>query len=393
MENFDFEALKKDDDASQGGGAPADKPADKPADVPGDKPADKPADANDKPADKPADNPADKPAEKPAGTPGDKPADKPADAPADKPADKPAPTAEELKRQATEELLKEAGVTSLAELKEKLKPKVELTDEQKREAAEKYEVNVDKYAVDNKVMSLGEIQALNNAMKATDEQLAFAQYEKNFKEAKKDATAEEIQQGFKLFYHVDATDEVLKNNGAAAMKERADAMRNQLASKRNMAKEAFDDHSMRSGKIPGYKQTIQSAVKEHVPEQLEFSAGEGEDKVVFKVDAKQRGEIEKLLVGEETFDAYLKDGDSQQVRNLLKDKITGLLILKNKDLIIKTAYDAGIAKGRLSGSGTGATNSFALNNNGAAGAVVVDGDDSNFSPQEKDKLGLLFGGN
>lgn len=402
-ENFDLESLKQGDTATQGGDKPSgDKPAgeqpagDKAADQPGAASGDKPE--GDKPAgDKPpGDQPSgDKPAaDKPAGeTPaGDKPAGEAAVG--DKPSgDKPAtpPTAEELKKQATEELLREAGVSSLEELKEKLKPKVELTEAQKREEAEKYEVNVDKYAVDNKVMTLEEIKALNNALKATDEQLAFAQYEVKYKEANKDATPEQIKQAFNLFYHIDATDETLKAAGAEAMKERASAMRNTLASKREMAKEAFDDHTMRSSKIPGYKQTIQSALKEYVPEQLEFNSGDGDDKVVFKVDPKQKTDLEKSLVGEETFEAYLKDGNSQQVRLLLKDKIEGLLLLKNKDLIIKTAYDAGVQKGTKQGSTTGATNSFAMNNNGGK-PVEVDNDDTNLNQSEKDKLGVLFGG-
>lgn len=416
-ENFDLDALKKGDDVSQGGGAGA-------GDAGGTGGGDGAASSN-----KPSNTDAGKAGEAAAGAEGgDKgkaggeagvaagdagaaaggtgaaagdggaegagaaDAGKAGAAPAAD-AGKPTPTAEELKKTATEELLKQAGVSSVQELMDRLKPKVELTEEQKKEAAAKYEVNLNKYAVENKVMTLDEINALNNALAATDEQLAFAQYEAKFREAKKDATPEEVRQGFNLFYHVEATDESLKNAGAQAIKERADAVRNALSDKKNVAKEAFDDHARRSSMIPGYKQTIQSAIKEYVPEQLEFPSGDGDDKVVFKLtDPKLKVELEKFLVGEETFDEYMKEPGSQQVKTLLKDKIEGYLLLRNKDLIIKSAYDAGIQKGRKSGSNAGATNSFAMNGNGAGKPVEVDGDETNLTQNERDKLGVLFGG-
>lgn len=409
-ENFDVHALKNGGGLTETPAAPADSggaAGEKPA---GEKPAgEKPSEvkpegekpAGEKPAgEKPAEvKEGEKPAgEKPAGEApaGEKPAgEKPA---GEKPAGAapaaetdPVKITEAAKKEAMEALLKETGATSLEELKAKLAPKKELTPEEKTAAEQKYLADLDNFAVTGKFMSRDEVVALNNMVKSSDEELAFNVYSAEYKAAKTDATDEEIKQNFKLLYHTESTDEIIKKAGEKAMKKDADAVRGVLQSKMNSAKQTFDDTAMRKGKIPGYKSVIQSSIKENLPPKIELLV-EGDEKVTFDITPEDHAEFEKLLVGEETFDAYLEHGSSQQVKDLLKDKIQGLVLLKNKDKIFKTIYEAGLSAGRKAGSSTGATNSFALNGAGADGKLPVVTEGNDLTAADTEKLGNLFGG-
>lgn len=62
-------------------------------------------------------------------------------------------------------------------------------------------------------MTREEIISLANVQKSDAQSLALAEFTKDFKAAKADATVTEIEQAFKLFYNIDSTDEALKAVG------------------------------------------------------------------------------------------------------------------------------------------------------------------------------------
>jgi hypothetical protein len=300
-------------------------------------------------------------------------------------------TPDEIEKLTMSKLLKEAGVTSFEELKEKLKPKVDLTDDQKREAQQAFDVNLDKFAVDNKFMTRDEIIAFDNLQKQPATDIAFNEFAKEFKANKADATDVEVQQAFKIFYNLESDDATLKAIGEKKIQQLADEAKAAIASKREKAKLSFEDVSTRKAKMPGFRSTLQGAVKEYVPENLDLYSA-GEDKVVFKLDASLNEEIEKFLVTDEVFEDYLKGGDSPQLKAKLKDRIDGYLFLKHKDKMFKAIYEAGEATGRKTGSNTGASASFSTNGGGKE-AIVVDGDIKDLTPADLGKIGGLFNRN
>lgn len=291
---------------------------------------------------------------------------------------------------ATKKLLEKFGVSTVEELEEKLKPPVVETEEAKQIREQKDTLALHDFAVTNKLLSLDEIKKLDEVTKADDESLAMNRFSEVFKTQKKDASKEEVEQAFKLFYHVDSTDEALKESGKASMKETADGVRNTLKAKMDEAKESFTDHVGRKAQIPGYKKAIKEAITTNIPEEVELIPGDGDAKVSFKVTAEEREAIEKLVVNEETFDLFRKHGNSQQVKDSLKDRIAGLLFLKNREKIFSTIFEAGQAAGKKGGSTTGASASFQNTNNGAAPVQVVNNDD--ITPEETEKLSKLMGG-
>lgn len=299
---------------------------------------------------------------------------------------------DKIKNEAQAELFKKLGVKDMTELQEKLKGTQEESPEQKKDREERYTANLHQYAVTNKVMSLGEIKALTIMEKQTDEELARQAFGEKFKKTKADATAEDIDTEFKLFYHTEATVDTLKKAGAEDIKAIADGMRAALTNKLAKAKEAFDDTSNRKTHIPAYKQLIQQSLKDNVPESLELLSPKDSEKVFLKIDPKIKEDIEKFLVNEETFDTFLAHGGSQQTTDMLKARTDAYLRSKLQTEIYSAIYEAGKSAGGKNGSGTGATASF-TNNQGAGDKKVEVNADDDLKPEEKDKLAGLFGGN
>jgi len=297
-------------------------------------------------------------------------------------------TPEQIKQLATTDLLKGLGVTSLDELKELIKPKETLTDTEQQARLQAYESNLDNFAVTKKLMTRDEILELGNIAKAPATDLAFADFSKKFKETKADATPEEIQQSYKLFYNTESTDEHLKKLGEKAIEDKAKEIRSVLETKRTSAKAAFDDVQMRKSKVPGFKQAIQTAMKENLPEKIELLKVDGAESIVFNIKDEDRTALEQFLVTDENFNEYLS-GDAQQMAKSLKDNIEGFLYLRNKDKIYNTIFEAGKAIGTKAGSNTGATASFKeTKDNEAGSAIAVKTDD--LSPEDVGKLAGLF---
>jgi hypothetical protein len=300
------------------------------------------------------------------------------------------PTPAELKAQATAELLKKYGLANEQELEEKLKPKVELTAEEQKKAIEQYEADLNQYAVKHNLLGLEEIKQLHSVTQASDEVLARARFESAHKVAQPDATPEQIDQAYKLFYHLDSEVPALKALGEQAIKTEAQEVRQSLQSKMDGVKEVFDDTRARTAKVPAFKALVQSSLKEFIPEQLEIAVT-GDDKVVYKIDPAIETQIEKSLVSDELFNSFYKQGNTQPMKELLKAKIESQIHQAHRDAMFKTIYDAGVSKGLKEGSGVGATAPFGLNKDGTK-AVEVVGDDTNLSAADNAKLARIFGG-
>lgn len=298
-------------------------------------------------------------------------------------------TPEEITQLATKTLLESLGVDSIDQLKEKLAPKVELTPEQQAAKAQQYESNVDNYAVTKGLMTREEIISLANVQKSDAQSLALAEFTKDFKAAKADATVTEIEQAFKLFYNIDSTDEALKAVGQKKIEQVANIIKSELQGKRDKAKVEFDNQLSSKSKVPGFATVVQASIKANVPEEIVLHT-DGENKPVFKITPEIRTELEKFLVQQDLFDEYVSAGATQQLSDKLKDRIDGFLFLKNKNAMFKTVYDMGVSVGGKQGSKVGATASFQTKGEGAS-TLAVDGNENELTPAEMEKLKVLGG--
>jgi hypothetical protein len=289
-------------------------------------------------------------------------------------------------KEAEEAFLKKFGFKTMEEMEEKFKAPESPEVLAKKE--EQYKSAVDNFAISKDYMKRDEIIALENMRKAEPTSLVFGEFSKEYLEKHKDATPDQIKQEFELFYHIGSTNEVLKEKGEAQIKKVADAALAVLEDKYKKAKESYDTASSERAKIPEYKKLVQGVIKANVPDKIALYKDGDNDPVTFNITDADRAEVEKFLASEEGFAEFLEKGSGQPTQDFLKDKAVGYLRLKNWDLAIKTAFDAGKSSGTKDGSTTGADASFKMKD--TADVVVVD--EKNLNDEEKGKLSSLFGG-
>lgn len=264
-----------------------------------------------------------------------------------------------IKAEARREFLKEMGVNTEEELKLKLAgPAKELTPEEQATKDEQYNANLLSYATKNNLLKTEEFVSLVNIKKATDVDLAYADFSSEYKNLNKDrkdednnpnpVTEEETREAFNQLYHVDSQDETLKKIGEKQIKISADQKRNELEQKFNNAKESFDDWAFRDANSKPFIGFITTSVKEAIPEKLEFEGHDG-NKINFPLDKVDIEEIKKLFINNAAFDEYLEKGASQPAKEQIAKTVEAYLFHKNKDAIIKTvrdiSYEAGVKKG------------------------------------------------
>lgn len=284
-----------------------------------------------------------------------------------------------------QEMFATLGVKNIEELNAKLKPPAVETPEQKEARLDREKASIDSYATTNNILTRAEIITLEKDNATPDEDLVFAAYEKQQKEKNKDILAETIKQNFRLLYHLDSTEDTLKEVGAGLLKNAADDLRKPLNEKYETAKQDYTDKQQSLGKMPAFKTFIQTSMVELIPEKITLT-GKDSEAVTFDIPKTIVPELEKFLVTNDLFDLF--NSDSQQAKALVKDKIDGFLFLKHREQMFKTVYDAGISAGTEQGSTTGATAPF---NVGAGGGAGAGGAETELSAEETARAGTLLG--
>lgn len=268
-------------------------------------------------------------------------------------------TEEQIAEEATTKMLAGLGVKTMDELKAKLAAPE--TPEQKLARETQYTAGLDKFAIDNALLTRDEIIALENTKKQSHEDRVFAEFKSEFLEKNPDKDEAAARENFRLFYNLDAGDEFLKAKGASALEEKSNSILSKYQSKYDSAKERFDAVQADKAKVPHYQAAIKSAVAEGAPAKLVLVSGEGDEQITFDVSDAERLAIEKDLVNDETFDLFSSTADAQQVKQQLKDKVETMVFMRNKDKILKAVKDAGYSLGLKNGSTTGASQQFPLN--------------------------------
>lgn len=263
---------------------------------------------------------------------------------------------EAIRKEERAKFLKSFGAETEEELKEKLNPTKPKTAEQLAEEANIYNVNLAKYAIENKVFNNDEWLQVQNMRKATDTDLVYNNFAAEYKEANKDrkledkpfpVTDEEIKDRYNELYHVDSENAALKKEGEKNLALKAKAIRDPLETKLNDIKEIYDNEQAEIRTVPEFKKFFQSVLATAIPEKLEF--GTGDDKVVFDLSKViDKAAFETVLIkeiGNDEFTDFKKGKGTPEQRARIARKVNMELLYQFKDDIAKENFKAGISKG------------------------------------------------
>lgn len=260
-----------------------------------------------------------------------------------------------IKEEIRAEFLKEMGLTDMEELKAKLNPTKPKTPEQIAEEAQIYNVNLAKYAVENKVFTNEEWLAVNNMRKAPDNELVFHNFADEYKEQNKDrkidgnpdpVTDEEIRDKFNELYHIDSENKALKDQGEKNIALKAKAIRDPLESKFEDIKTVYDDEIAQKAAVPDFRNFVQKILAA-IPDKWEY--GTGDDKVVLDLTKIDKQELEQSLfttgVAQREFQDFLKGKGSPEQKARIEREITKELLYRTHTDIAKENFKAGLSKG------------------------------------------------
>jgi hypothetical protein len=278
-------------------------------------------------------------------------------------------------------LLKELGAESLDELKEKLAKAGEkkLTPEEEEKAQAIYEANLQKYAVENGKMKLEDFQQLNTLKSKQDADLLFEGHKKDFieenakklKEENEDLTDADIEalakEDFEKEYKLNSASEKQKQKGIQRLAKDAAELRNPLQSSYDSVKEEFDTETDVRNNFPKFVETVNSLVKEVIPEKINYFTGkDGETSIPIEVELtadeiKDISEkVNKRIQNPDTYNLF-KSGKKAELKTLVTEYTEFLtekaVQEKGKSKIAEIFLGIGTKKG----STVGAENSFAVN--------------------------------
>lgn len=254
------------------------------------------------------------------------------------------------------EMLKELGFTSLDEIKALKNPAKPETEEEKGKRLERHEADFHQFAVGNDKLSLNEINSFKQLSALPPHDLVYADFANEYKQEFKDrkngdepdpVTDDEIKEAFDSIYNTDSANTALKKAGERALKARADEILKPTADKYTAAKQEFDYLSEVKLKMPEFKTFVQSALKEAIPEQMEFKVNGRE--VKFKLDGKDFAEIEKAFKDDGVFEKFYSNTDRQGLKQTIAAEAKRQISEKYINKIVEIAEASGHAAGLLAG--------------------------------------------
>jgi hypothetical protein len=303
---------------------------------------------------------------------------------------------QKIKDEARKEFLKSLGVNSEEELKEKLNPTKQRTEEEKKADEQEYTANLLNFATREKLFNTNDFATLQSLKQTSDSDLAYGAFSDDYKELNKDRVGDdkqpnpptdaEIKEAFNQQYHIDSEDKGLKTIGEKLIKTAADAKRNELEAKYNDAKLAYDDYAYRDKNSKPFLNFINKTVNTNIPTQLTTKGKDGTD-IVYNIKNPDLKELEKIFVNDKAFDDYLANGESQPAKDYIAKTIEVYLWNKNKDAILENvasvSYDAGLKKGKVGASAPFGSNQQTQQKAGNG--------EKELTQAEKEKLKASFG--
>lgn len=300
------------------------------------------------------------------------------------------PTIEELRLQLQKETFEKYGVKSQEELDALFNRATQTpeTEEQKKEREQRYQADLDHFAVAQNKLSREEILKLETLNSKGAEDIAYEEFARSYKETHKEASDEAVRDEFRSFYNLDSENAALKSQGQAAIERLAKDVKAPLQSKYDEAKRLFDTSQTLTQQKPLFETTVKKAVADAVPQRLELYKGDTDElSIGFDIPATEIDEVEKALLNDEEFRRFRNTEDKQQASTFIRETAANIVKMRNFDKIIATVRESAYAQGLKAGSTTGAEQPFPLKK--TQEPVVVQGED--LTEEDKSKVRGVFG--
>lgn len=263
-----------------------------------------------------------------------------------------------LREEIRQDLLKELNITSVDDIKKLTHPEAPLTDEQKHQQAQEKIAAFTQYAVRKKVMGLDEIDAFKTASQMPPQDLVYARFASEYKDANKDrkgtdgtadpVTDEEMKDMFDRMFHIGSEDPFLKKTGESAIKAQAAEMLAEPKKKYDTALQQFEQETVLLENMPRYKQFISNILDESIPKDNMVIEVAGK-KINVALDGKDREEIETDYKNDLLFNEYMKAADRQGLKTNFIKSIERKLAKKYETIAANEIFEAGKSEGLKKG--------------------------------------------
>lgn len=271
------------------------------------------------------------------------------------------------------ELLKEFDVENVDALREKLKPKQDapppvLSPEEKEKQDNLYQVDMQRYAVENGLMKPEEFQQLNNLKGKENRSLVYEQWLPSWKEENPDVPPaeadKEAQAAFEAEYGLSSSNEKTKARGEARINREAGSIRQPLETSYTKVKADFDEDRTVKADYPGFNKKVSDFIQENIPAQVTIWEGkDGEEQVPIVIDLTedQRKDlyqkVAQKMLNSGTYQLF-KKGDETQLKEIAKRQTEELLWQEHRSTGLAKVAQTFLARGKKQGSTVGAKNPF-----------------------------------
>lgn len=305
---------------------------------------------------------------------------------------------QQVEKNPVADLLKELNISSLEELREKLKEKPDenLSEEEKQKREEIYHTRVQQFAVESGDMKLEDFNKLSIVKNKADRDLVFENWFTDWKEENPDVEPSEVdglaKEAFEKEYNLNSENEKTKTRGENRLKREAGEIRKPLESSYTTVKGKYDHEADIRTNYPVYAGKIEQFVSANIPSEFNvFNDKEGDEEipVTIPLSADDKKEIlaavAKKIQTTETYSLF-KKGDDKAIEEIAKRETENYIWANKREDGLKEIAKKFLERGIAKGSEVGAKNSFALqqDKSGAGGG-------KNKSSAEQEVLNSLEG--
>lgn len=289
---------------------------------------------------------------------------------------------------ANKRFLETLGVESIDELKARLNPAKELTEEQKKRQADIHKAAVQEYSVRELGMSPDDFSRIDRYNSLNDRDLVFDRFQQEWMQNNKDNPqfadkdlAQEALYEFETLFHLNSENARVKGLGEQSLKLSADQIRNETNGIYQNAETGYNNFLQAKSDVTQFKQAIQKSIGSDLPGEMEFNLPNG-GKAKYLLDKIDKKALEGYLRSNANFDQFLK-GQKKDFPSFLKQKIGEYIAINHYNEMVatvsQTAHDAGLKKATV-----GAKSPFTT-----AAEKPVNVDQTELSDQDRQKIASL----
>lgn len=258
--------------------------------------------------------------------------------------------------------LKDWGFESQAQMEEFFAKQKEQNkpDEDKQKEIEIENAKFRAFAIQEGNLKEEDFETHKEYTKAADKDLVF---KKSFLPAFKEENPD-IEDEDELLEAAQAEFESeYKTASAKRLAKEANEIRSEVVGKYNTAKENYEFTNKWEGGKKAWGEFVAKTMEEILPsdELVLFEGKDGEDpiKIDVKLTKEEKAEIFKAVVTPKRYAQFL-EGKTDEVANLIKERVLGAAIQRNAKTAIQKAIEKGIEIGQKKSPSVGARNPFPL---------------------------------